>query len=172
MGDFEVGYRYVQHVGPVETATIISRVCCHLQWLFVIDSGQQFIIWLYSGVVAFTSTDQREVPIEVVVGVIAGLVVITLVAVIFALLFIRWDLINLSVDVFMHSHLPSHRFKRHRKGGHKKCVFKRENTPAPCNTLDRERGRERTEDIQIKTFSAEAEQSEYTAIEETGYYYF
>ena len=99
MGDFEVGYRYVQHVGPVETATIISRVCCHLQWLFVIDSGQQFIIWLYSGVVAFTSTDQREVPIEVVVGVIAGLVVITLVAVIFALLFIRWDLTNLSVDV-------------------------------------------------------------------------
>ena len=72
-----------------------------------------------------------------------------------------------------HSHLPLYRFKQQRKAehsGHKKCVLERGNTPASCDTLDRERSRGRTEDIEIETFSAETEQPKYTAIEETGDY--
>ena len=53
-----------------------------------------------------------------------------------------------------------------------KCVFEKRNTPASCDTLDRGGGRGKTEDIEIETFSADAEQTQGTATEETEEYYF
>ena len=79
------------------------------------------------------------------------------------------------VTCICHYHLPLHRFKRQRKSehsGHKKCALERGNTPASYDTLDGGGSRGRTEDIEIDTFSAEAEQPQGIATEETQEYYF